>query len=484
MIRVGKVATGAHLRDDGRVMADAPDPLLGTTLGENYILDGVLGEGGMGRVYHARHTRIAAKRFAIKVLHQQYAQHHEALERFKREAEAAALIQSANVVSVFDYGRAPDGRPYLVSDFLVGEELADRLQRDQSLPVGLAVGIVRQVCAGLAVAHANGVTHRDVKPENVFLIGADEDLTVKLLDFGISRFHDSGNKALTQAGIALGTPDYMSPEQAKGKTVDHRADIYAVGVMLYAMLTGVMPFERETPQDTLLALLAEEAPSMRNFDESIPESLEAIVRKAMAKKADDRYSWIVQLTQALAPFDPTAVAGSSPYAAPPAVPIPAAPVPALPSPAAAAPTTVSSPLDVKAGRAWLFITFAFAVPFAAVASVLAIGGVLDAAGVALSATAWLVITIALLLALATPVGLGLRHVATQVWPDPARTHVAGVRSRSVVAASVGGYAATALLLRLLSATVLESPPGAWADAVLAAVMFVAALVGLVVGKSG
>ncbi|MEQ9319701.1 MAG: serine/threonine-protein kinase, partial [Polyangiaceae bacterium] len=175
-------------------MTDHADTLVGTTLAGTYILDSVLGEGGMGRVYQARHTRIAAKRFAIKVLHQQYAQHEEALERFKREAEAAALISHPNVVGVHDYGRTQDGRPFLVSDFLVGEELADRLHRESTLPIGEAVRIVRQVCSGLAVAHANGVTHRDVKPENVFLVGSDDELSVKLLDFGISRFVDNRGK--------------------------------------------------------------------------------------------------------------------------------------------------------------------------------------------------------------------------------------------------------------------------------------------------
>lgn len=434
--------------------AAEPDPLLNTTLADTYVIDKVLGEGAMGRVYLARHTRIEAKRFAIKVLHQQYAEHEEALARFKQEAEATALISSPHVVGVHDYGRVPDGRPFIVSDFLVGEELADRLQRQGTLPVGEAVRIVRQICAGLAVAHANGVIHRDVKPENVFLVGADEDLTAKLLDFGISRFRKSSGPALTRAGIALGTPDFMSPEQARGKPVDHRADIYGVGVLLYVTLTGVMPFERNTPQETLLALLEAEAPSLRSIDPSIPASLELIVQQAMAKEADQRYPWIVQLSQALAPYDASQVA--QPAAAAPAASVPAAPA----APDDVAPTIPDAEAgELASARRWVLGSFALGAPTALLALLLGVMGALAAASVEPDLTAWLLATLLLLLAFGPPIGLALRYVVKDVLSHPLRTVQLARSLRPPVVAASCAYAGAAVLAALVEWVALDG--AAW-----------------------
>ena len=428
----------------------AADPLLGISLAGTYIIDKMIGEGGMGRVYQARHTRIAGKRFAIKVLHEEYAQDHEALERFKREAEAAALISSPYVVGVHDYGRTPDGRPFLVCDFLEGEELADRLQREGQLSIGDAVRIVRQICTGLALAHANGVTHRDVKPENVFLVGTDDHLTAMLLDFGISRFREGGGStkaALTQAGVALGTPDFMSPEQAKGSPVDHRTDIYGVGVLLYVALTGVMPFERETPHATLLALLSEEAPSPRLLVPSIPEHLEMIIQKAMAKDAADRYSWIAELTQALAPYDPSSsgqpattanagVAAATPEASPPPVGAEAA--------------------EAASARSWLVVGLLLGLPTFIVGMLLAVGGVLRSADVELGATGWILTLLALLVVLSTPLVLIVRHVM-QVWGNTARCVSLARVVRAMAFAGAGSYALGTLWLRVGYGSVLGDP---------------------------
>ncbi|MCA9624888.1 MAG: serine/threonine protein kinase, partial [Myxococcales bacterium] len=444
---------------------DEPDPLLGATLAGTYILDSVLGRGGMGRVYLARHTRIAAKRFAIKVLHKQYAQHQEALERFKREAEAAALITSPHVVSVHDYGRAPDGRPYLVSEFLEGEELADRLARQGPLPAGLAVRIVRQICSGLAVAHANGVTHRDVKPENVFLVGADDELVAKLLDFGISRFVDSKDKALTKAGVALGTPDFMAPEQAKGQPVDHRTDIYAVGVLLYTMLTGVMPFERETPQDTLLALLAEEAPSPRELEPSIPVALEQVILRAMAKDANQRYPWIAQLNQALAPFDPTAAIASAPQPAAQQAVVRPATQPSVPSATylGVAPTDPAAEpaVDPAATRSFLRRAFAVAIPGGLVAALLAVVGLLGLGGVEPSALVWGATLLILASGLLPPAVLAARHVL-KASDDPRRGPRMLAMARAGLLATLGSYALGALALRLAGPLLMPGPKtAAW-----------------------
>ncbi|HZO14051.1 MAG TPA: serine/threonine-protein kinase [Polyangiaceae bacterium] len=424
------------------------DTLLGTTLADSYILDKVLGEGSMGRVYLARHTRIASKRFAIKVLHTQYARHTEALERFKREAEAAALVSSQHVVGVQDYGRTHDGRPFMVYDFLVGEELADRLLREGQLPIGDAVRIVRQVCSGLAVAHANGIIHRDVKPENVFLVGGDDELTAMLLDFGISRFHEGG-KVLTQAGTTLGTPDYMSPEQARGMRVDHRSDIYAVGVMLYRMLTGVMPFERESPHETLLALLSEEAPAPRFIEPSIPEHLEGIVLRAMAKEPTQRYQWIAELSQALAPYDPSHVARSQ-----------GGVVPSSEQPSQQASQQVisipSSVAPVSHARAWIVGFMALAMPAGFVLLLLAVMGLLTEAGVEMSSTTWAVATIVLVGALSTPVWLVFRSVG-RVWRNTALRESFAQTLHAPLITVATLYALATLALRFAKATELDIP---------------------------
>ena len=439
---------------------NVPDPLVGTSLAGTYVIGKMIGEGGMGRVYQASHTRIHGKRFAIKVLSEEYANDHEALERFKREAEAAALISSPNVVGVHDYGRTPDGRPFLVCDFLEGEELDDRLKREGQLPVGEAVGIVRQVCAGLAIAHANGVTHRDIKPENVFLVGADDHLTAILIDFGISRFREgSGHTkaALTQAGVALGTPDFMSPEQAKGNTVDHRADIYGVGILLYVTITGVMPFERDTPHATLLALLTEDAPAPRALVPDVPEHLEMIIQKAMAKDPAERYGWIAELNQALAPYDSTrtaqqAAAPAAPAAAPAAVPA-VAPAPA--------PPVGSEASDAASARPWLLVGMLLGLPALVLAAVLAVGGVLQAADTEIGAVGWILCLVGVLVVLSTPLVLLIRHVA-QTWSNTARATELSRVLRAVMFAAAGSYALATLWLRVgYGATIGDAESAAW-----------------------
>lgn len=446
------------------------DTLLGTTLADSYILDKVLGEGSMGRVYLARHTRIASKRFAIKVLHTQFARHTEALERFKREAEAAALVSSPHVVGVQDYGRTPDGRPFMVYDFLVGEELADRLLREGQLPIADAVRIVRQVCSGLAVAHANGIIHRDVKPENVFMMGTDDEPTAMLLDFGISRFHEGG-KVLTQAGTTLGTPDYMSPEQARGMRVDHRSDIYAVGVMLYRMLTGVMPFERESPHETLLALLAEEAPAPRFIEPSIPEHLEGIILRAMAKEPAHRYQWIAELSQALAPYDASHAARSHGGI--------------VPSSEQPSQQVISMPATVEPAshaRAWIVGAMTLAMPAGFVLLLLAVMGLLSEAGLEMSATTWAVTTIVLLGALSTPLWLAFRGVG-RVWNNPVQRELVARSLHAPLITVTTLYALATLALRFAKAAELDVPDlGMVWDSLLFALVASAGSVAYLVGR--
>jgi serine/threonine protein kinase len=287
---------------DATPLEDAPDdedPLLGQVLAGSYEVLRVIGEGGMGKVYEARHSRLHNKRFAVKVLHGELARQPEVVTRFQREAEAASVLTHPNVVGVFDVNVSQDGAPYIVAELLEGEEFGDYLDRVGKLPVPEAVRVVRQVCRALGAAHAQGIVHRDVKPENVFLVG--QGGMVKVLDFGISKVGDS--QGLTQTGTVMGTPDYMAPEQARGDRVDARADVYALGAILYRALTGRKPFQGLDPMAVLTAVLTEEPPRPSTIESGIPLALELIVQRAMSKNPAERYQSMDDLDRELAAFD-------------------------------------------------------------------------------------------------------------------------------------------------------------------------------------
>jgi eukaryotic-like serine/threonine-protein kinase len=282
---------------------DAPtDPLITTILGDTYEVQRRLGEGGMGRVYEARHVRLG-RRYAIKVMHQIFAGDRDALARFRREAVAASSIQSPYVAQVFDVNATRDGQPYLVYELIDGEDLGALLDRDGALPIARATHIVRQLASGLAAAHAAGVVHRDLKPENVMLVKtADGSDAVKLLDFGIAKVQQEDK--LTRTGALLGTPAYMAPEQARGgSTIDHRCDIYALGAMLYRALTGRPAFSGEDAGRTLTSVIWDEPARPKTLRRDLPDALELIIQRAMAKDPDARFASMLELDQALAPFD-------------------------------------------------------------------------------------------------------------------------------------------------------------------------------------
>ncbi len=285
---------------DGAELIEADD-LVGQTLSGTYVVSRIVGEGGMGRVYEARHTRIASKRFAIKTLHAELSEVPDLRARFQREAEAAAAIDSPHVLGVFDIGQAPDGRPFLVSELLEGTELADHIVAAGKLSVPFAVHIVRQLCKAVTAAHAVGAIHRDLKPENVFLTGNIAAPTAKILDFGIAKFDD--HTALTKTGVILGTPSFMSREQALGERVDHRCDIYALGAILYCALTGRAPFEGDNPATVVVAVLTSDPPRPCALEPSIPLALELVIERAMAHNRDKRFDSAAELNAALAPFD-------------------------------------------------------------------------------------------------------------------------------------------------------------------------------------
>lgn len=285
------------------------DPLLGATLGGTYRIVSMLGGGAMGRVYEAEHTRID-RRYAVKVIQELYAQVTDVVERFKREARALSRIQSDHVVDVVDVLTTPDGRPAIVAELLVGEDLQACLDREGKLSLATAVPIARQICAGLAAAHALGVVHRDLKPSNVFLAKArpgskdvaDAETVAKILDFGVAKLAD--DPQLTKTGAVVGTPMYMAPEQARGSSVvDARVDVYSAGAVLYRMLTGHSPYEGDDPGVTLHRVLEEDPPRPRTHDKSIPDALEVVIQNAMARDPRTRTRSVTELDRQLAPFD-------------------------------------------------------------------------------------------------------------------------------------------------------------------------------------
>jgi serine/threonine-protein kinase len=287
---------------DGTALVEIDDTV-GTTLSGTYFVRRVLGEGAMGRVFEARHVRLPAKRFAIKMLHPEYVREPQILARFAREAEAAATIDHPNVAGVVDVDRTPDGRPFLVSELLHGKDFGDYLMETGKMPVPIAVRVAVQIANALATAHARGIIHRDLKPENVFLTGSLAAPVAKVLDFGMARLERGERKALTQAGAVVGTPAFMPPEQARGETVDHRADVYAVGAILYTALTGQRPFDRETASETLLAVLTQEPARPRVLEPSIPPGLEVVILRAMAREPSERYGTMEELARALTRWD-------------------------------------------------------------------------------------------------------------------------------------------------------------------------------------
>ena len=261
-----------------------------------------IGEGGTARVYEARHVRLESKRFAIKVLHGYFASQTNVVARFAREAEAASAIRHPGIVEVHDVDRMADGRPYLVTELLEGEDFGSLLKTRGKVPIPFAVRVARKVCQALSAAHAAGIVHRDLKPENIFLIGGSDKPAVKVLDFGISKVEGAGAAQLTRTGMVVGTPAYMSPEQAAGAKVDARTDIYAVGAILYRALTGRAPFQGGDAAEVLSLVLTAEPPRPMSLDPSIPDGLELLIQRAMAKAVGERYQSMDELDQALAAF--------------------------------------------------------------------------------------------------------------------------------------------------------------------------------------
>ena len=279
-----------------------PDPWIGRTLSNVYRVEGKIGEGGMGSVYVARHVHLS-KQYAVKVLSAAIAQNATAVERLKQEAIAASSIDHDNIIDVISFDRYVDGSVFIVMEMLRGESLAARLSNGP-LTFHHAIAVAHQIAAALGAAHERGIVHRDLKPENVFLSKNGEVERVKVLDFGISKVKtaDAEQVRMTRTGQLVGTPLYMSPEQARGEVdIDRRVDVYALGVILYETLTGSPPFDGRNYFELLWKHGNEppQSPRRRNPNVFIPEGVEAVILRALAKNREERFGSMHELSEAL-----------------------------------------------------------------------------------------------------------------------------------------------------------------------------------------
>ena len=268
--------------------------LIGFVLDERYAIVREIGRGGMGVVYEAEHTELG-KRIAVKVLLDKYADDDEAVVRFKREALAASRIGSPHIIDVSHIGSAPDGRPYVVMELLEGESLAALLKRTGPMEPSRALHVIRQVLRATGAAHAKAIVHRDLKPDNIFIVNRDDQVDfVKLLDFGISKFLETGEFSLktklTTTGAVMGTPLYMAPEQAMGAPIAPSVDIYACGVILYEMLAGRPPFVDGNYNMIVAQLLTAKPPRLDDLRKKLPRQVVAAVHRALDKEPTARFA--------------------------------------------------------------------------------------------------------------------------------------------------------------------------------------------------
>ncbi len=316
---------GARLNSESQALPHKPiekaDPLLGAVVDERYRVLRRIGEGGMGIVYEVEHV-VIEKRLALKVLRDDYSSRPDVVARFRQEARSASKIGNEHIVDISDFGETVNKASYFVMEMLDGEDLANVLSRDGTIPLSRAADILTQCGRALAAAHAKGIVHRDMKPENIFLVTRESRPDfVKIVDFGIAKMSDvetdgQPGRKLTKTGMIFGTPEYMSPEQAAGKSLDHRVDIYALGVICFEMLTGSVPFSGDTFMGVLTQHMFEPPPTLLQMNPNVrvPDAMEAFIQKALAKDANDRFQTCEEFIAAL----DAAGRGVSPSSPPPA----------------------------------------------------------------------------------------------------------------------------------------------------------------------
>jgi serine/threonine-protein kinase len=484
---------------DAAPLEDSPeedDPMLGMVLADSYEVIRSIGEGGMGRVYEARHQRLRGKRFAVKVLHHELARQADVVTRFQREAEAASALEHPNVVGVFDVNRTPDGRPYIVAELLEGEQLGDYLDRAKKISAAEAAQLLRPVCRALALAHQRGIVHRDVKPENVFLSGKAPNFVAKILDFGISKVGETKG-TLTKTGMVMGSPGYIAPEQARGDKVDARADIYALGAILYRAVTGHKPFGDLDPIAAITAVLVQEPQRPRSAEPSIPPAFELVIQRAMAMDPKERFQSMAELEAALLPFEPIVVV---PADASGAGVEGTALSPDASSEERAAKTMVVRERTPRASDTLAGITrnVRLARPtilaFTVVGFVWLIGGLVDAVtgcirllggdSTSLSTSNVTLAIVGVVAAMLTPAFLWMRHLASKVWRSTPRSISVAVRLRRTVLISTAVYGIAWLSIHLFQGVVQRRPLGVAWPGWEVAVFLLALCVGALVWLSG
>jgi serine/threonine-protein kinase len=368
--------------------SEAPDPFIGLTVNGKFKVEAMIGQGGMGKVYRARHLTLD-RPVVLKMLHRTYSDDPQIMARFQREARAASRLNHPNSIAVLDFGAAEDGTLFMAMEYLAGRDLSRVISQDWPLQEPRIIRIGAQILSALAEAHAQGIIHRDLKPENVMVEPRrDEPDFVKVLDFGIAKITAGADEPkLTAVGLVCGTPEYMSPEQARGAELDARSDLYSVGVILYQMATGDLPFHSDTPVGFLTKHLAEVPVPPRQRRPDLSERLDALIRRTMEKDKARRYPDAASMRQAL-----LACAGPVVSAPPSSVPpmggtlaidvselepieIERAPAPRparMPPPAATAASTTAPASG--GGRTPLIVGGLAAVVVAIVVAVLVLGG--------------------------------------------------------------------------------------------------------------
>src|SRR5213082_843739 len=268
------------------------DTLIGSVFDGRYRIERKLGAGGMADVYLAEDQELG-RRVAIKILDDRHAADDSFIERFRREAKNAAGLSHPNIVAIYDRGEA-EGTYYIAMEFLEGRSLKELIVGRGPAPIKVTIDYARQILAALAAAHKQGIVHRDIKPHNV-LVGPEGRL--KVTDFGIAR---SGASQMTEVGSIIGTAQYLSPEQAKGAPVDQRSDVYSVGIVLYEMLTGQVPFTGDTPLEIAMKHLSEVPVPPSELRDEVPEDIDMVTLRALAKDPEDRYQTAEEMDADLA----------------------------------------------------------------------------------------------------------------------------------------------------------------------------------------
>src|SRR6267143_3168057 len=285
---------------DGVALEQTGDPLLGQVLADKYRIDERLNEGGMGTVYRGTHV-LMDKTVAVKVLRPSLAADEKIVARFSREARAASKISHPHALSVTDFGEDQNGTVFLVMEYVDGRTLKDIIRQEGPMPLARVVEIIKQVGSALDAAHVQGVVHRDLKSDNIMLLNTMNADYAQVLDFGIAKIKEREgeyNPGLTAPDLVIGTPQYMSPEQcSQAPDIDARSDTYSLGIILYEMLVGHVPFKGESPTAIMLKHLQEPAPSVLDERKDLPAGVATVVARALEKRPEDRYETVGELVE-------------------------------------------------------------------------------------------------------------------------------------------------------------------------------------------